>query len=125
MTTLSIIVPTYNERDNVEPLVREIYEHMETVDVDYRIVFVDDDSPDETWKVAEAVSADYPVDVIRRRDERGLSSAVVRGLMETDSDYVIVMDADFSASPLFPSRFDPRVTRRHRRRYCQPIFAGQ
>jgi dolichol-phosphate mannosyltransferase len=71
---VSVIVPTYNERDNLEELFARIDNALK--DYDYEIIVVDDDSPDRTWEFAQQLSDRYPVRVIRRTEERGLSSAV-------------------------------------------------
>ena len=76
---ISLIVPTYKERDNVIALL----EHVRAVLTDraFEVWVVDDDSPDETWRVAEAYAAAHPeVVVLRRRGERGLSAAVLEGI---------------------------------------------
>ena len=91
----SIIVPTYNEAENVEPLVRRILAAMPEVE----IVFVDDASSDGTANVVRRLAADCPVRVVERRGERGLSTAVLRGFAEARADIVAVLDADLSHPP--------------------------
>ena len=92
-----MVVPTYNEAGNIQTLLEEIHDSLKAVD--YEIIVVDDDSPDGTSKVAEELGGEYPVRVITRRDERGLSSAVLKGISESEGDVVAVMDADLSHSP--------------------------
>ena len=94
---VSVIVPTYNERDNLPELFERISKALKGYD--YEIIIVDDDSPDETWKLAEELSNRYPVRVIRRTDEKGLSSAVIRGFKEATGDVFVVMDADLQHPP--------------------------
>jgi len=94
---VSVIVPTYNERENLPELVERISKALKGHD--YEIIVVDDDSPDETWKLAEELSRKYPVRVIRRTDEKGLSSAVIRGFEEAKGDVLVVMDADLQHPP--------------------------
>lgn len=94
---VSIIVPTYNERDNLEELFRRISSAMDGRD--YEIIVVDDDSSDRTWERAEELSKEYPVRVLRRTDERGLSSAVIRGFEIANGDVFVVMDADLQHPP--------------------------
>ena len=94
---VSVIVPTYNERDNLPELFERISSSLRGYD--YEIIIVDDDSPDETWKLAEELSNKYPVKVIRRTDEKGLSSAVIRGFKEATGDVFVVMDADLQHPP--------------------------
>jgi len=95
--TISLIIPTYNERDNIIPLVERI--HHTLSNYNYRILFVDDDSSDGTAELATGLSQKYPVNVIVRKDKRGLASAVVDGLEHATGDIVGVMDADLQHPP--------------------------
>jgi len=94
---ISIIIPTYNERENLEELFKRISRALE--DRDFEIIIVDDDSPDKTWEKAEILGKIYPVRVIRRTKEKGLSSAVIRGFEEANGDIIVVMDADLQHPP--------------------------
>lgn len=94
---VSIIVPTYNERDNLEELFRRISSAMG--ERDYEIIVVDDDSPDRTWERAGELSREYLVRVLRRTNEKGLSSAVIRGFEIALGDVFVVMDADLQHPP--------------------------
>ena len=95
---LSIVVPTYNERENIPLLVEKIDNILKGTD--FELIVVDDDSPDETWKVAEELSKKYPfIKVIRRRNERDLSTAVLRGFEEAEGEVFAVMDADLQHPP--------------------------
>jgi len=96
-TAISIIIPTYNERDNIIALVKRIDHALS--DYDYEIVFIDDNSSDGTAEVAAALSPEYPVKVIVRKDKRGLASAVVDGLRYVESEVIGVMDADLQHPP--------------------------
>ncbi|MDB5597564.1 MAG: glycosyltransferase family 2 protein, partial [Hyphomicrobiales bacterium] len=91
--TLSIVVPTYNEKGNIRPLVAAVASALEGRL--WEMIIVDDDSPDGTWREALAVARDgFPVRCIRRVGRRGLSSAVVEGAMSASAEIVGVMDAD-------------------------------
>lgn len=94
---VSVIIPTYNERDNLEELFERIDRALNGRD--YEIIIVDDDSPDGTWKLARELGGRYPVRVIRRVKEKGLSSAVIRGFNEASGDIFVVMDADLQHPP--------------------------
>jgi dolichol-phosphate mannosyltransferase len=59
-TSLSIIIPTYNERDNLSELLERIHRSVGSLNYLYEVLVVDDDSPDETWKVAARYSKNYP-----------------------------------------------------------------
>ncbi len=92
--TLSVIVPTYNESENITVLIDALEAAL--VDVSHEIVVVDDDSPDRTWEVARAHAETLtnPVHVIRRTEDRGLSSAVLTGMRAARGDVMAVIDAD-------------------------------
>jgi len=93
MSELSIIVPTFNERANLMPLVRCLERALENID--YEVVIVDDDSPDSTAAMARSIAqTNSRVRVIQRIGRRGLASAAVEGMLATSSPYLLVMDAD-------------------------------
>lgn len=95
----SIIVPTYKEANNIPELFQRLDDVLQSEESE--IIVVDDDSPDRTYRVAEGESdnVDCSVKVIRRTEERGLSSAVMRGVVESNCDIVCVMDADLQHPP--------------------------
>lgn len=91
--TVSVILPTYNEVENVTILVDSLHEVL--VDLDYEIIIVDDNSPDRTWAVAGELATNHPrVRSIRRIGDRGLSSAVISGMHLAQGRVLAVMDAD-------------------------------
>jgi len=93
MPEVAIVVPTLNERDNIDPLVAAVDRAL--TGVDYEIVFVDDDSSDGTADHARAVAQSNPrVRVIQRIGRRGLSSAVLEGMLASSAPYVGVLDGD-------------------------------
>jgi len=90
---LSVVLPTYNEKDNVPILYERLSKTLK--DIDYEIIIVDDNSPDGTYEAALALSEkDKRVLPIKRIHERGLSSAVMRGFAAARGKYLAVMDAD-------------------------------
>jgi len=94
---LSVILPTYNERENIGPLVREIYAVM---GIETEVVVVDDDSPDGTWAVVEGMQKEYPnLKLIRRIGKTGLVSALNDGLAASSGEVVAWMDCDLSMPP--------------------------
>ncbi len=92
---VSIILPTYNEKENIEAVIDGVMEHMKG---EYEIIVVDDNSPDGTWKVVEEIS-DSRVRLLRRMDEKGLASAIKRGIEASRGAVVVVMDTDFAHPP--------------------------
>ncbi|MEM1586973.1 MAG: glycosyltransferase [Candidatus Bathyarchaeia archaeon] len=102
---VSIIVPTYNERENLEVLVKKIDDSLG--DRDYEIVIVDDNSPDGTWELAQELSQSYPIKLVKREGKRGLASAVVDGFSHAAGQCLVVMDADLQHPPeLVPKLVD-------------------
>lgn len=95
--TISLIIPTYNEKDNIVPLVKRIHRALSSYN--YEIVLVDDNSKDGTIEVASSLTSRYPVRVIVRRDEKGLATAVVHGLGHATGQIIGVMDADLQHPP--------------------------
>lgn len=95
---LSIVLPTFNEAANVPLLLERIRSALHADS--YEVIVVDDDSPDQTWKVAEELTTKHPeLRVVRRIDRRGLSSAVTEGFREAKGDVLLVMDADLQHDP--------------------------
>jgi dolichol-phosphate mannosyltransferase len=98
----SVVLPTYNERDVIVPVVREILDAMGDVEV----LVVDDDSPDRTWEVVETTFAgDGHTRALRRVGRRGLPSAIAEGIASTRGDVVVWLDADGS----MPAEVIPRL----------------
>jgi dolichol-phosphate mannosyltransferase len=90
---LAVVVPSFNERDNIEPLI----ERLETAlaGIEWEVVYVDDDSPDGTTaKVRTVAQTNRRVRCIQRIGRRGLSTAVIEGVLATSAPYVAVIDAD-------------------------------
>ena len=99
--TFSLIIPTYNESGNVAKIVAQLTQLLDGfIPNDYELILVDDNSPDMTWQVAQALTAQYPqLQVMRRQDERGLSSAVIRGWQVAKGNILGVIDADLQHPP--------------------------
>ncbi len=95
--TISLIIPTYNERDNITPLLKRLERAL--AGYNYEVVFIDDNSADGTAEVATSLADKYPVKVIVRKDKRGLASAVVDGLSHVSGKIIAVMDADLQHPP--------------------------
>ncbi|XHX76559.1 MAG: glycosyltransferase [Stenomitos frigidus ULC029] len=98
---LSLVVPTYNESRNIERIVALLSQRLDAVLPDrYEIIVVDDNSPDGTWQLAQALLAHHPcLRVMRRQEERGLSTAVIRGWQAARGDVLGVIDGDLQHPP--------------------------
>src|SRR5216683_2445457 len=90
---LSVIVPTFNERDNVTTLLRRLKTAL--TGVAWEVIFVDDNSPDGTWDVVRNLARRDPrVRCIRRINRRGLSGACIEGILASSAPCAAVIDAD-------------------------------
>lgn len=90
---VSIVIPTYNERDNIAVHVQALKASL--AGIDWEAVYVDDSSPDGTAEVVRRVAGHDPrIRLIERRGRRGLSSACIEGLRTCKAPYLAVMDAD-------------------------------
>ena len=90
---LTVVVPTFNERDNISILVGRLIEVLDGID--WEVIFVDDDSPDGTAvEIGSIAQSNARVRCIRRVGRRGLSTACIEGILASSAPYVAVMDAD-------------------------------
>jgi dolichol-phosphate mannosyltransferase len=97
MVQVSIILPTYNEAENIIPLIREILTQVPQAS---EVIVVDDDSPDRTWEaVGGFVEKEPRVRLLRRVGRKGLTSALQEGINLSNGEYVFWMDCDFSMPP--------------------------
>jgi len=101
-----IVIPTYNERENIGPLIDKIQIHAG----DSHVLFVDDNSPDGTGQVAEALRLKYPekIFVLRRENKDGLGRAYVQGFrwaLQHGYRIIVQMDADLSHDPSYLPHF--------------------
>ena len=97
----SLIIPTFNESQNIQDIVRILSELLDRIiPDDYELIVVDDDSPDRTWELACELMPSYPqLQVMRRETERGLSTAVIRGWQAARGEILGVIDADLQHPP--------------------------
>ena len=100
MPEISIIVPVYNEADNVLPLTREVQSSMQKQARDWELVFVDDCSSDSTWKrIAEAHALEKRVHGVRHLRNAGQSAAVWTGIQASQSPIIVTLDGDLQNDP--------------------------
>lgn len=96
MPSVSVVLPTFNERDNIAELIAALQRELSNPE----IIVVDDNSPDGTWQIVQTIAEGHPsVRLIRRASERGLTSAIQRGIDESRGELVFWMDCDFSMPP--------------------------
>ena len=97
---VSVILPTYNEKESILLLIREISEILSHELLDYEIVIVDDNSKDGTYQlIVDAFGNDPCIVPILRLNEKGLASAILHGIRNSTGDILVVMDTDFNHPP--------------------------
>ncbi|KAJ0396841.1 hypothetical protein P43SY_001788 [Pythium insidiosum] len=104
----SVLLPTYNERENLPLIVWLLEKSFRENSLDYEIVIVEDNSPDGTLQVATELQKIYGKDhivILPRAGKLGLGSAYRDGLKQATGDFVILMDADLSHHPKFIPEF--------------------
>lgn len=109
---IRVILPTYNEKENLKILLPRLFEVFESNGLNGDVLVVDDNSPDGTADFAEETGKKYKVKVIRRKEKMGLGSAYVRGFKESlkdGKDIVFEMDADLSHDPKYIPKFVKKI----------------
>lgn len=98
---LSLVIPTYNESKNIAKIVSLLSQTLDqAIPGAYELIVVDDNSPDRTWEIAQELMSEYPqLQVMRRIEERGLSTAVIRGWQAAKGEVLGVIDADLQHPP--------------------------
>jgi dolichol-phosphate mannosyltransferase len=98
-----LVLPTYNEAENIDALVRAALPRLEATGLGHRVLIVDDGSPDGTGRVADELAAELePVQVLHRARKEGLGRAYLAGFavaLDGGADLVLEMDSDFSHDP--------------------------
>ncbi len=96
---LTMVVPTYNERDRIAELTHALFNETRQLGIELELIVVDDNSPDGTGAVADELARSFRMQVIHRAGKLGLGTAVVAGFAAATSEVLGVMDADFSHPP--------------------------
>jgi dolichol-phosphate mannosyltransferase len=98
-----VCLPTYNERDNLEPMVRALDDIVRRHELDARVLVIDDSSPDGTGELADRLTGEFRfLSVLHRPKKDGLGPAYLAGFvwaLATDADRIVEMDCDFSHDP--------------------------
>lgn len=107
MKTMSIVVPCYNEKDSLNAFYDETESILKGMKVEYKYIFVDDGSTDETLLVIKKLAKNKNVNFISFSRNFGKEGAILAGLKKSDSDYTVLMDADLQHDPnILPKMFD-------------------
>ncbi|KAH8319114.1 hypothetical protein KR067_010038 [Drosophila pandora] len=104
----SILLPTYNEKDNLPIIIWLIVKYMSASGYDYEVIVIDDGSPDGTLEVAKDLQSIYGEDKIilrPRKSKLGLGTAYIHGIKHATGDFIIIIDADLSHHPKFIPEF--------------------
>ncbi|XP_065206477.1 dolichol-phosphate mannosyltransferase subunit 1-like [Planococcus citri] len=104
----SILLPTYNEKENLPIIVWMIVKYMTANDYSFEIIIIDDGSPDGTLEVAKKLQKIYGEDIIvlrPRKEKLGLGTAYKHGIKHATGNFIIIMDADLSHHPKYIPQF--------------------
>ena len=97
---LSIVIPTYNERENIIRLIKVLQNNLKKLKALYEIIIVDDNSPDDTAKaIRENLKTNKNIRIFVRKNERGLASAIYFGIKRAKGNIIVGMDADLNHPP--------------------------
>ncbi len=96
---VSVIVPTYQERDNLAELLPALHQVLSAERIAHELIVVDDDSADGTEELSVELKSRFNHRLIIRKDERGLATAVLDGVRAAKGEILVVMDADLSHPP--------------------------
>lgn len=97
---ISIIIPTFNERENIVNLIHEIQLVLSESNIKYEVIVVDDNSPDQTaLEIKKKFKSVKNIRLFVRKNIRGLASAILLGIKKSRGDVIIGMDADFNHPP--------------------------
>ena len=117
---LAIIIPTLNEAGNIQALYDELQQVLK--DINFEIIFVDDDSIDQTREAIEALTeTSSQVRLIHRIGRRGLSSACLEGMNASESKYIMVMDADLQHD----SSIIPKMLHQLKQEHCDLVIGSR
>lgn len=113
---ISVIIPTYCEAQNLLPLVNGVmgsFSKTRLTGNEIEIIVVDDNSPDDTKNICQSLADQYPAfKLITRTGERGLATAIKRGIDESSGDILVIMDADLSHDPsVIPGLLDQVISK--------------
>ncbi len=123
---VSIIVPTYNESQNIVGILKSIRENLPK-GIHTETIVVDDNSPDGTGKIVEDYIssikkiAENTIDVIHRKAKNGLSSAILNGIQNAKGETIVVMDSDFS----HPPQIIPKMIEALKQYQCDLVVASR
>ena len=123
---VSIIVPTYNESQNIVKILKSIHENIPK-GIHTETIVVDDNSPDGTGKIVEEYISNFlkiaenTINIIHRKAKDGLSSAILNGIQNAKGDTIIVMDSDFS----HPPQIIPKMIEAFKQYQCDLVVASR
>jgi len=123
---VSVIIPTYNESENIIQLLKSIGEHLPK-NIAVEAIVVDDNSPDGTGRIVDDYINDeqneigYTVGIIHRKTKSGLSSAILDGIGHSSGETIVVMDSDFS----HPPKIIPRLIEEIKISKCDIVIASR
>ena len=102
---ISFVVPTYQEADNLNHLVKHVYDGLEKSSLTWELIIANDESGDNTKAICEELAKEHPIRLLNRTENRGLALAVIDGAKIAQGEHIVVMDGDMS----HPSSLVPQM----------------
>src|SRR3989344_3168763 len=96
---VSIVVPTYNEKDSIKNLLVKIKESFKSSPKNYEIVCIDDHSTDGTWEILQKEKANFPLAVFKKEGQKGKAFSLVEGFQKAKGEFLVMIDADLQYPP--------------------------
>ncbi|NWG01484.1 MAG: glycosyltransferase family 2 protein [Syntrophaceae bacterium] len=98
--TLSVVVPVFNEEESLPLFIPKLVEVLETLPFSYEMIFVDDGSSDESWRILKEMASKHAfLRVLRFKENRGLSTALIAGMREARGEKIATLDSDLQNDP--------------------------
>ena len=98
--TLSVVVPVFNEQESLPILIPKLVEVLKTLPLPYEMIFVDDGSSDGSRRILKEMASQYPsLRVLRFKENRGLSTALLAGMREARGEKIVTLDSDLQNDP--------------------------
>ncbi len=99
MNKISIVVPTWNEEDNIQLLIKKIDQALQTQKITYEIIVIDDHSTDQTPKIVEKLKKSYPLSIYTKKGQRGKAQSLLEGFAHAKYPLIGMIDADLQYPP--------------------------
>ena len=96
---VSIIVPIYNEKENIKDLLVTIHQSFSGINENYEVIAVDDNSTDGSWEILEQEKLKYPLNIFKKKGRKGKAFSLFEGFVQASGEYIVMIDSDLQYPP--------------------------